>query len=410
MADPGNQKPLITYLLLIYCLSSVASGVGPNEVIVWREGDFSGDYWSFTLDPEMRHLLVRFLGGWYTNGISSIEIGSNVKLAVYRERYFGGQSRVFENSVRHVSDHWKMPIDSIIVFPRAQADPLGVVLRDLAFNTITGTGNAPAMQFFPLAESIHDDEALYPAVGGYINDKAGYVLLQGADIEAELFKDLDFEPGYSLVLPKDPSLATQAVCSANAESEFNGYRVFRLSGCILNLEGEVSSLKVRWIGPKEKSPSMGTSEGGFIPEVAGGQTETAATWPSGGAPQIVDVSWQPKKEVILVTFDRFPAELWNERWEMYIDDDKMPVVAPQGSPNIRPDAELDNHPSGVFIGSLPWPSSLAATDFPCCGTIRFCIPGAGCTNEANYDLSGEGCSTMSQKNCNSPSSSPGAGS
>ncbi|MCJ7444470.1 MAG: PAN domain-containing protein [Methanotrichaceae archaeon] len=124
-----------------------------------------------------------------------------------------------------------------------------------------------------------------------------------------------------------------------------------------------------------------------------GQSDTTAG-------NIVGISWQPNG-VIQVTFDKFPPELWSNQWEMYIDNNKMPVEAAQGSPNIRPNAELDKNPTGVFIGTLPWLSSLSTTDFPCCGAMKFCIPGKGCTNEVNFDLVIDGCKTASKKNCNS---------
>jgi hypothetical protein len=142
---------------------------------------------------------------------------------------------------------------------------------------------------------------------------------------------------------------------------------------------------------------MGTSAGGFISEPGSDQKTT----PTGSAPRIVDVAWKPNIKAIEVIFDQFPAGLWSEQWEMHIDAKKIPIAAPQGSPNARPNAALDQNPTGILIGTLPWLSSLDATDFPCCGTIKFCIPGIGCTNEMEFNLAGEGCKTASPKNCGS---------
>jgi hypothetical protein len=72
-----------------------------------------------------------------------------------------------------------------------------------------------------------------------------------------------------------------------------------------------------------------------------------------------------------------------------IDNIRLPVEAPAGPPNVRPNAALDQHPTGVLIGTLPWLSSLDAADFPCCGTIKFCIPGIGCSNEMEFNLAGK---------------------
>ena len=121
---------------------------------------------------------------------------------------------------------------------------------------------------------------------------------------------------------------------------------------------------------------------------SGDKTSPDTTSPTGSAPRIVSVSWQPNNKAIQVIFDQFPASLWNEQWEMHIDNKKMPVATSQGS-NIRPNAELEKNPTGVLIGTLPWLSDLSSTDFPCCGVIKFCIPEKGCTNEVEFNLAGE---------------------
>jgi hypothetical protein len=258
------------------------------------------------------------------------------------------------------------------------------------------------MEFFPLPEDLNETEALYRAFSREIDENANYAIIQGDSVEAELFPEHNFEPAGSSLVASGQLYGPQTkACSSSydAQGEYNGRKYYRLSGCSIK---KVASMKIRWIGPKERSPTQGTSAGGFISEPGGDQTTTS----TGDVPRIVSVSWQPNIKAIQVIFDKFPVELWNQKWEMYIDKNKMPVTAPEGAPNVRPNAAFENNPTGVLIGTLPWLSSLSTVDFPCCGTIKFCMPGKGCTNEVQFNLAGDGCKTASPKNCGSGTKSP----
>jgi hypothetical protein len=70
-----------------------------------------------------------------------------------------------------------------------------------------------------------------------------------------------------------------------------------------------------------------------------------------------------------------------------------------GRPTVRPDAPLDQSPSGLFIGTEPWLTGLDNVDFPCCGTLQFDIPGQGLTNLYSFNLKDLGCKTASSKVC-----------
>jgi|GEM_PF-6858246 len=395
MHDLSREKHwIVLYLLITFSLDSIASGVGPTEVVLWENPGYSGYSYSYAIDPNDR-LATKdvYQVGALDNIISSVEVGSEVKVTFYRHSIFCGPSKVFEGDVSFVGNYWNDQMSSLIIFSKDYAAPPGVRLSETDPNTITGF--EPVSQFFPLIEykGSRNEETEYWTLRtdyyGYPYDDPDFefVLIQG-DVEAEIFSEPQFN-GHSIVLPPNVT-----VCSVSAESEFNGNKLYRLSGCVLK---NVASLKVRKAMPKDRSSSMGTSAGGFISEPGSDQTTTS----KGSAPRIVDVSWKPNIRAIEVTFDQFPVDLWSEQWEMYIDNQKKPVAAPQGSPNVRPNAALDQHPTGVLVGTLPWLSSLDATDFPCCGTIRFCIPGIGCTNEMEFNLAGEGCRTASPKNCGS---------
>jgi hypothetical protein len=117
------------------------------------------------------------------------------------------------------------------------------------------------------------------------------------------------------------------------------------------------------------------------------------------ATEIASVMWESDKQIIHVNLDAFPS-VW-PGWKMYVDGIEIPMEGKSGEPVIRPNAPLNNQPTGLFIGTLPWVSGLTDVNFPCCGTIQFNIPGEGLTNLYNFNLKDFGCKTASKKNCSS---------
>lgn len=260
---------VILILIAILGLNEVVSAdelppllVEPNEVIVWEHSGWNGDNYSWTLEPNMRHQLVNQLPGRLNDEISSILVGSEVKVITYRHSDFAGPSKIYESQVYSLSDYWNDEISSLIIFPKAQAAPKGVILSDTSFHTVTGYD--PVHQFFPLPEYLKDKNAPYPSLGDYTNDKAEYVLIQGDDVNVTLHRHANFQ-GDKLTLPNGP-------CGSQAVGNLNGYHTFRLSGCALNLEEEVSSLEVRDMGYAEYAT---TSTAGPTPHRA--PTATSAT-------------------------------------------------------------------------------------------------------------------------------------
>jgi hypothetical protein len=115
--------------------------------------------------------------------------------------------------------------------------------------------------------------------------------------------------------------------------------------------------------------------------------------------KITDMSWDSSMKIIEINLDTFPSTWGN--WIMYIDGEEMPMEGGPGNPVIRPNAPLDQSPTGLIVGALPWVSPLTAVDFPCCGTIQFNIPGEGLTNEYEFNCVDFACKTASEKECTS---------
>ncbi|GAG23609.1 unnamed protein product, partial [marine sediment metagenome] len=113
--------------------------------------------------------------------------------------------------------------------------------------------------------------------------------------------------------------------------------------------------------------------------------------------QITDMFWDPDDKVIEITLNQFPST-WGD-WTMYIDGEKLSMEGGTGNPVVAPNADLDEPPTGLYVGTLPWLSPLTEVDFPCCGTIQFDIPGEGLTNEYEFNLINFGCETASEEEC-----------
>jgi hypothetical protein len=115
------------------------------------------------------------------------------------------------------------------------------------------------------------------------------------------------------------------------------------------------------------------------------------------ATEITAVTWDPSMHIIHISLNSWSG-IW-PGWTMYVDGVEMPMEGGEGDPVIRPDASLDQPPTGLIVGTLPWVTGLDDVDFPCCGTIQFAIPGEGLTNVYEFNVRDFGCATASTKEC-----------
>jgi len=101
--------------------------------------------------------------------------------------------------------------------------------------------------------------------------------------------------------------------------------------------------------------------------------------------------------IIHISLDSWPGTWLG--WTMYVDGVEMPMEGGEGEPVIRPNAPLDQPPTGLIVGTLPWVTGLNDVYFPCCGMIQFSIPGEGLTNVYEFNVRDFGCATTSTKEC-----------
>jgi tetratricopeptide (TPR) repeat protein len=117
------------------------------------------------------------------------------------------------------------------------------------------------------------------------------------------------------------------------------------------------------------------------------------------ATEIVEVNWAEDIEggVIEVLVNEWPG-IWDS-WRCYLNGERVSIEGVEESDfTIRPNAYLAKPPTGLFVGTKPWLSTVRNSDFPCLGTLQFYVPGAGFTNIYEFDLTDDGCETEYKAN------------
>ena len=127
MHDLSREKHwIVLYLLITFGLDSVASGVGPTEVVLWEDPGYSGPSFNYSINTNRGDATQDIYAVFALNDkISSVEVGSDVKVAFYRHNFFCGPSKVFEGSVPYLGNYWNDQMSSLIIELRhAQLHPL----------------------------------------------------------------------------------------------------------------------------------------------------------------------------------------------------------------------------------------------------------------------------------------------
>jgi hypothetical protein len=214
-----------------------SSELGGRTIILWEHPGFTGTNMVWEVDPSLRHKLVPELPGWFNDRTSSIQVGGELNVSLYQHANYAGPSIVYTVS-GNMNSYWNDKVSSLVIFLKGRSQPQGVVISDTGFNTITGYERRT--QFFPIPEPLMYREANYAVLGDYIDDRSQHVKIQGQDIEVTLYRDINFKGTYRIKLPSSE-------CSPYATYRSGGYTCYRLSGCAMDLDGSVSSLKVRWV-------------------------------------------------------------------------------------------------------------------------------------------------------------------
>lgn len=201
------KKCFFAVLLLLLAIPVFGQGVGPNQVIIFEHNDFVGKSMSFTLEPGMRHKLVRNLGN-LNDKVSSMLVGENVKVRVSKHVDFKGHHTTITDSSKQLSkDSWfkggnwasrediNDKISSMIIFPQNRNfGPAGVLIRNK-----TSDIYEDRWQLCPLPELKTEDIAKFPDLTDYMNDKTDFITLYG-NVVVTVYEHNNFK-GASLKFP-----------------------------------------------------------------------------------------------------------------------------------------------------------------------------------------------------------------
>lgn len=243
----------IAVLLMLLVSPVFAQGVSPNQVIVFQHNDFVGKSMSFTLGPNMRHKLVPTLGD-FNDKISSILVGENVKVQVYKHVHFKGREFIFDKSVSRLSpikeytsgigksdiNDW---ISSMIIYPASKKYPVGVSLSGGSPNS-DRTFDTYIRQFCPLPELKTEGWAKFPSFTDYMNDKAENLGLSG-DVVVTVYEHANF---------KEPKLKFPG---AGPSQDKSGYKLQTYQ-----FKNKISSLTIQAVGDEAWQPRKDAGPGG----------------------------------------------------------------------------------------------------------------------------------------------------
>ena len=249
------NKYFIAILMMLLASSVFGQSVGPNQVIVFQHNDFVGKSKPFTLEAGMRHKLVPTLGD-FNDKVSSILVGENVKVRVFKHVHFTGKDRDF-TTVKRLSDFKEFDalfqhgdlndwISSMIIYPRSKKSPAGVSLTrgTWVWGTRTKIGDNYLHQFFPLPEQKTQDRAEFPSFSDYMNDKAEYLYLKG-DVIVRVFEHANFK-GQPLPFP-----------GAGPSQDKSDYNLETYQ-----FKNKISSLTIQAVGDEAWEPRKDAGPGG----------------------------------------------------------------------------------------------------------------------------------------------------
>jgi hypothetical protein len=193
--------------------------IPPDSVILCEHPNFAGYCEQHTLEPGMRHLLVRWPDK-LRKKVSSIAVGYEVNVWVFEEVEFCGTNAVIANSVASLSSSivlpypwsstrrrgpvvmgsstqdWNDRLSSFIVY-RNDAEPEGVLALKGGFGGI-GAVEPCFSKFFPMPEPSHQLRRSFSTIYG-IDNRASLLRISPA-VEVVLF-DHTQQQGASLRLP-----------------------------------------------------------------------------------------------------------------------------------------------------------------------------------------------------------------
>jgi hypothetical protein len=127
-----------------------------NEVRIYMQPDFAGPYKSWPHEPGIRQRLVQELSDPWEGRIASIQLGSDMGVMLFQNKYFMFSGSGYVSFASSVPDIKKaVPgaanyYASLIIYPLRSANPLGI---------LAGNSSLSEFRFFPLPEMASEKDS-----------------------------------------------------------------------------------------------------------------------------------------------------------------------------------------------------------------------------------------------------------
>jgi hypothetical protein len=174
---------------------------GSNEVFIFTQTNYQGSHLAWELKPGLRQRLVLQISDQWAANIKSIQIGTNVGVMLYQEKYFKFSGSEYVNLTASTPDiNQSIPgrqnrYASLIVYPKIAGGPSGI---------LAGNGSKNEFRFFYMPENASEKSFGFADVR-HLMAPIDFVMLfsaagSGEKIRATLFSGISYG-GNSLVLP-----------------------------------------------------------------------------------------------------------------------------------------------------------------------------------------------------------------
>jgi hypothetical protein len=158
--------------------AATAGVVAPNEVCIYEHVDFGGTAMCHRLMPGMRLKLVPKIGGYMNDRASSVHVGEDVYVILFKHPQFVGDALQLGGSRNRIDD-FNDQISSMIINRKGMYASF-VILENSNLDGV----------FYLLPERLNESEARYPNLGK-MNDKA-YRLRMTPNVEVTLYEHANF--------------------------------------------------------------------------------------------------------------------------------------------------------------------------------------------------------------------------
>jgi len=227
----------------------------PWTVCLFKYSDYLGEKLVYTVAPGMRQLAVQVLPQGFEDQVSSIKVGANVAIYVFKGRYYGGWPSSFRGSVQNLNSGYAS-ISSMVVFPRTFGSPLGAWGWNAYWDMSLAQDGVDATDhhhFFPVPDMQQAPAAGYPELGVSDLDKNMNVVATAHEQVSVVLYDGRHYQGAALELPsKDSSWAV--IDAQKHQGLIDNMQFWETNLGRYSWSDRAASMTVSWNGPSLGRP------------------------------------------------------------------------------------------------------------------------------------------------------------